>query len=273
MKLLVTGGAGYLGSELCRQAVERGFDVLAGRHRAPPPHGRPVRLDVRDEQATGSALMRHGPQAVVHTAYRPAGPELSQTVVRGSRSVALAAARCGARLVHLSTDLVFDGEHGAPYAETADPRPVSAYGSAKLEAERLVSQAHPEALLVRTSLLYGKAEHGPQERLALEDADFYTDEIRCPTLVAELADALLALVALEASGPLHVAASEALSRYDLARLLRAAAGLDPDAVRGTPSPGKSRARNVALDSSRAAALLQRPLRGASEALRGVGRSA
>ena len=121
MKLLVTGGAGYLGSELCRQAVDRGFDVLAGRHRAPPPHGRPVRLDVRDEQATGSALMRHGPQAVVHTAYRPAGPELSQTVVRGSRSVALAAARCGARLVHLSTDLVFDGEHGAPYAETYSP--------------------------------------------------------------------------------------------------------------------------------------------------------
>lgn len=267
MKLLVTGGAGYLGSELCRQAVERGWDVLAAQFRSRPPHGRPVRLDVRDEQATASVVMRHGPQAVVHTAYRPSGPELHETIVKGSRSVALAAARSGARLVHLSTDLVFDGEQGAPYDETADPRPVSAYGAAKLEAERLVSQAHAEALLVRTSLLYGKAEPGPQEELAFRGAGFYTDEIRCPTLVAELAAAVLELVQLAACGPLHVAAAEAVSRYELARLLRAAHGLDPDTIRGIPSPRAGRARNVALDSSRAAEMLAGPLRGASEALR------
>jgi dTDP-4-dehydrorhamnose reductase len=267
VKLLVTGGAGYLGSEVCRLAVERGFDVLAGLHRAPPPgspQGRPVRLEIRDEQATASVLMRHGPEAVVHTAYRQSDDELEATVVRGSRSVALAAARSGARLLHLSTDLVFDGEQGAPYGETADPRPVSAYGGAKLEAERLVSKAHPEALLVRTSLLYGKAELGPQERLALASSDFYTDEIRCPTLVSELAAALLELAALDASGPLHVAAPEPVSRYQLARLLRAAHGHDPDGVRGVPSPGRGRPRNVALDSSRAAGLLHRPLRGVSE---------
>jgi len=267
VKLLVTGGAGYLGSEVCRQAVERGWDVLAAQLRSSPPHGRPVRLDVRDEQAAASVLMRHGPQAVVHTAYRSSGPELQETIVKGSRSIALAAARSGGRLVHLSTDLVFDGEQGAPYDEEADPRPVSAYGGAKLEAERLVSQAHPEALLVRTSLLYGKPEPGPQELLADGDGDFYTDEIRCPTLVTELAAALLELAQLDASGPLHVAAPEALSRYELARLLRAARGLDPETIRGVPSPRAERARNVALDSSRAAKVLPDVLRGASAALR------
>jgi len=283
VKLLVTGGAGYLGSEVCRQAVERGFEVLAGQHRLPPPYGRPVRLEIRDEHATARVLMRHGPEAVVHTAYRQEAEELADTVVRGSRSVALAAARSGARLVQLSTDLVFDGEHGAPYDEAAEPRPVSAYGAAKLEAERLVARAHPEALLVRTSLLYGKArpageaeptgeaEPGPQERLAIAPVSFYTDEIRCPTLVAELAAALLELVALDAVGPLHVAAPEPVSRYELARLLRAARGLDPDTVHGAPSPGGDRPRNVALDSSRAAGMLAQPLHGVSEALERPGR--
>ena len=89
------------------------------------------------------------------------------TIVQGSAAVAAAAHRSGARLVHLSTDLVFDGEQGAPYEEDADPRPVSAYGAAKLEAERIVARAHPEALLVRTSLLYGTP--GRQEALALTD--------------------------------------------------------------------------------------------------------
>ncbi len=263
MKLLVTGGAGYLGSEVCRQAVTRGFEVLATRFETPPPYGSPLRLDVRDEEAVQRVLMRHGPNIVVHTAYVQSGPAMERTIVRGSDAVAAAAHRCGARLLHLSTDLVFDGEHGAPYAEEAEPRPVSDYGAAKLEAERLVARAHPEAVLVRTSLLYGKAEPGPQERLAFrDDVEFYTDEIRCPTLVTELAAALLELAERDdVSGPLHLAAPDAVSRYELARRLRAAHGLDPEAVRGVPSPRPGRARNVALDSSRAARLLVSRLRG------------
>jgi dTDP-4-dehydrorhamnose reductase len=263
VRLLVTGGAGYLGSELCAQAVARGFDVLATQFQTPPPHGRAVRLDVRDAGAAQRVFMRHGPDVVVHTAYVQAdGP----TIVRGSAAVAEAAHRAGARLVHLSTDLVFDGEQGAPYAEDADPRPVSAYGAAKLEAERLVTRAHPGALLVRTSLLYGSP--GPQEALALADGvELFTDEIRCPTLVSELATALLELAELDVSGPLHVAAAEAMSRYDLGRLLRARQGGDPDQIRGAPTP-PGRARNVALDSSRAEKLLETRLRGATEALAG-----
>ncbi len=263
VRLLVTGGAGYLGSELCALAVVRGIDVLATQFHAPPPSGRPVRLDVRDADAAQRVFLRHGPDVVVHTAYLQ---EDAPTIVRGSAAVAEAAHRSGARLVHLSTDLVFDGEQGAPYDEDAEPRPVSAYGAAKLEAERVVARAHPEALLVRTSLLYGKP--GPQEALALADGvELFTDEIRCPTLVSELASALLELAQLDVSGLLHVAAAEAVSRYDLGRLLRARQGGDPDEIRGAPTP-RGRARNVALDSSRAVGLLETRLRGAAEALGG-----
>jgi dTDP-4-dehydrorhamnose reductase len=237
MKLLITGGAGYLGSELRRQAP----DALATWHRTPITGG--VRLDVRDVDATMRCFLKHGPDVVIHTAYLMGNAD---TIVRGSHNVALAAHRAGARLVHLSTDLVFDGEHGAPYAEDDEPRPVMEYGQQKLEAEQLVRRLHPDALIVRTSLLYGPPD-GPQEALArCDDVVFHTDEIRTPIPVRELAAALLRLT--HQSGILHVAGPEALSRLELAARLRGGP------VRGAPTP-PGRARNVALDSARARALL------------------
>jgi dTDP-4-dehydrorhamnose reductase len=268
MRLLVTGGAGYLGAEVCRQALAPGHDVLATQLHAVPPHGRALRLDLRDDEAVQRRFLKHGPELVMHTAYRQADDALQDDVVRASRNVALAAHRVGARLVHVSTDLVFDGESGAPYNEDAKPRPVAAYGRAKLDAERLVRGLHPEALIVRTSLLYGLSAPGPQERLALlAETPFYIDEIRSPVHAADLAAALLELGARDdVPRLLHTAGADAVSRYELARLLRAAHGHDPDAVRGGHSPAAGRARNVALDSSRAAALLAAPLRGVREVL-------
>jgi dTDP-4-dehydrorhamnose reductase len=139
------------------------------------------------------------------------------------------------------------------------------YGAAKLEAERAVARAHPEAAIVRTSLLYGKP--GPQEALAFRSgAVLYTDEIRCPTRVDELAAALLELAAVGYIGPLHLAGPDAVSRHRFACLLREAVGGDEDSVIGAPSPRDGRARNVALDSTRARSLLRTRLRGVREAL-------
>lgn len=237
MNLLITGGAGYLGSELRRQAP----DALATWHRTPVSGG--VQLDVRDVDATMRCFLKRGPDVVIHAAYLMGDAD---TIVRGSHNVALAAHRVGARLIHLSTDLVFDGEHGAPYTEDDEPRPVMEYGQQKLEAELLVRRLHPDALIVRTSLLYGPPD-GQQEALARrDDVVFYTDEIRTPIPVRELAVALLRLV--DERGVLHVAGPEALSRLEFAARLRGGP------VRGAPTP-PGRARNVALDSSRARALL------------------
>jgi dTDP-4-dehydrorhamnose reductase len=237
--LLVTGGAGYLGSEVCRQAVDAGHDVVATQLTRPAPFGRAVTIDLRER------FDLPGVDVVVHTAYVQADPEM---IVRSTRNVADAARRRGARLIHLSTDLVFDGEH-APYAEDDEPRPVSEYGRAKLEAEAFVS----DGLVVRTSLLYGKP--GPQEALAArDDVVFHEDEIRSPAHVADLAAALLELAALDVIGVLHVAGPAAVSRLELARLLGAR---NP---KGAPTP-PGRARNVALDSTRSRALLSARIRG------------
>ena len=242
MRLFVTGGAGYLGSEVCRLGVEAGHDVVATQHRRPAPYGLAVDLDVREPFAVEADV-------VVHTAYVMGDAD---TIVRGTRNAAAAAEAAGARLVHLSTDLVFDGEH-APYAEEDEARPVSEYGRAKLEAERLLPH---DAVVVRTSLLYGKPG-GAQEALAArDDVVFHTDEIRTPIHVTDLAAALLELAALEVAGVLHVAGPDAVSRLELARLLGAR---DP---KGVPTP-PGRARNVALDSTRATALLETKIRGIS----------
>jgi dTDP-4-dehydrorhamnose reductase len=238
MTVLITGGAGFLGSELRRQAP----DALATWHRTRIDDG--VQLDIRDEDATMRCFLKHGPDVVIHTAYVMGD---RNTIVRGTHNVALAAHRVGAKLIHLSSDLVFDGEHGAPYTEDDEPRPVMEYGQHKLEAEQLVAKLHPDALIVRTSLLLGPPD-GPQEDLARrDDVVFHSDEIRTPIPVRCLAAALLRLT--DQSGILHVAGPEAVSRVELAERLR------DGPVRSRPTP-PGRARNVALDSSRARALLQ-----------------
>jgi dTDP-4-dehydrorhamnose reductase len=155
---------------------------------------------------------------------------------------------------------VFDGTRGR-YRERDAPAPVNAYGRSKAEAERLVSELHREATIARTSLIYGGAEPGAQERLAVEGARFFVDEIRSPVQVGDLAEALLEVVTLDLPGPLHLGGADDLSRYDFAVLL----GADPQRIEATNTT-PDRAPDVSLDSSRAAALLQTTLRGAYEVL-------
>ena len=256
-RLLVTGGCGYLGRELVARAAAQGWAVRATWFERPPPEGGDwVRVDVRDEAAFAEAV--DGVDAVVHTAYRQGEREWDINVV-GSAAVARAAARC--RLVHLSTDLVFSGEHGG-YREEDEPAPVNSYGRSKAEAERRVAAAHPAATIVRTSLIYGGAEPGPQERLARENRRFYVDELRSPVHVGDLAEAILELLPQDVPGPLHLGGADDVSRFDFAVLL----GADPAKLEPTRTSAE-RAPNVTLDSSRARALLSTRLRGVREVLR------
>jgi dTDP-4-dehydrorhamnose reductase len=269
-KLLVTGASGFLGGALVARAAAAGWDVAGTAHTR--PSGSDVVVDVRDAAAVDAVVRAAAPDAVIHTAYVQRGEAAMAVNAQGAAHVAAAARAAGARLVHVSTDAIFAGDGDRPLVEEDAAAPVTAYGATKAAAEPLVAAAHPGALLARTSLLLGGPGHepSPHERLALaaargeEDVAFFSDEIRSPIQVGDLAAALVALVAMEdVTGPLHLGGADAVSRLELARLVVAAAGGDVTALRGAPAP-PGRPRYCPMDSSRAARLVPVRLRGARE---------
>ncbi len=241
MRLHVTGSTGFLGRELTGLA----------------PQASTERVEVRDAAAVLELFGRLRPDIVIHTAYRQTGQGAWEIVADGSENVARAAVVVGARLLHLSTDVVFDGRKGGPYVEADEPSPCTEYGRAKAEAEARVAAAAPDALVVRTSLLVGGPGHAPSKHeLAAHDpgATFYEDEIRSPVQVGDLAAALLELASSQVSGLLHVAGVDAVSRAVLAELVTGRP------VRRARAPA-DRPLDCSLDSSRARALLRTSLRG------------
>ncbi len=251
MTLLITGGTGYLGGELVRQA---------GATAAHP------RLELLDPAAVRRGFEAVQPSAVIHTAYRQDDPRVNSD---GSAAVAAAAAEAGARLIHISTDLVFDGRASTAYTEDDEPNPLDDYGRSKLEAERRVLELHPDVLVVRTSLLVGRERPGRAEQAVLEAArgeremTFFEDEWRSPVLVSDLAAALLELAGMELAGILHVAGAEPVSRYRLACAIAEAHGESSARLRrgSLSGSGLERAANCVLDSSRARGLLSTQLPG------------
>lgn len=278
MRLLVTGASGYVGAGILRRAPHEWH--IAATYFAHPIERANVAafcVDVRDADTVNRVFDEFRPDVVIHTAAQMLGDEMMTTNVDGTRNVARAAQRIGARLIHLSTDVVFDGEH-APYDETAVPAPITPYGESKARAEHVVRAEHPRALIVRTSLVYGFAPMDPRTRqtLAGEMPRLFTDEYRCPIFIDDLADALIELAMLlrakrsndsEACLVLHIAGPQRLSRYEfglkLARALRIEPKFAPALCASSPTP---RPRDCTLDISRAQKILRTRLRGVDEVL-------
>jgi len=225
--ILITGGSGYLGRHLCARAVQS-LNVFATIHSHADSikAGEPVQFDLTSRDAVLNLVQDLTPQAIIHTAAINPGQgdeyAMGQVNIKGSRNVAEAAVAVGARLVHVSTDVVHDGRH-APYADDAPPSPLNAYGRSKAAAEAVVAEIDPQAAIVRTSLIYGLAEMdrgtaGFVERLKKgEPLVLFNDVIRQPVWVENLAEALLELTQLEFGGLLNVVGRQAMTREEFGR--------------------------------------------------------
>lgn len=273
MTILIVGGSGFLGSELVRQARAAGHTTVATYAIRPsaasPSAWRP--LDLRDAGDIDAVMAEVNPRVVINAS--SGGADWSVTA-EGPIQLAIVAAKRGTRMVHMSTDAVFSGVGRVHYDESCLPDPITPYGAAKAAAEAGGLAVHPKTAVVRTSLIigHGRSEHERVvHRLAAGtfDGALFTDDIRCPVHVSDLAGAVLELALSGAAGIHHAAGADALSRHELGVLIARRDGLDASCLltglrAESMVPG---ALDVRLDSQATQRSLRTPLRGARDFLR------
>ena len=270
MRALITGGGGQLASDL--QAL-LGHDARSYTH---------AELDIADSAALDRAFEETQPDVVFNCAafhnvdVCETEPDSAWAVnVRAVRDLASR----GAKLVHLSTNYVFDGRREAPYGEDDLPNPRSIYALTKLAGEHAALSYGDGALVVRSAGLYGL--HGSASKggnfvqrmvkRAREQGELkmVADQHLQPTFTADLATSLLEAVAKGADGVLHLTASGACSWFEFTEAIMQLAGIDVpiEPVRTTIGPGQpDRPLNGVLARPRADALGVAPLRPWREAL-------
>lgn len=254
MRWLVTGTSGFLGSELARR--------LDGEHVV----GWTSSVDFADPDAIVAAFRADRPDIILNAAAMARvdqcfrNPDRSRRInTDAAQFIAELAADSGTRLVHVSTDLVFDGERG-DYQEADLPMPLSTYGRTKAAAEPLVL-AHPRTAVARLSLLFGR---GPVNRPTFFDrmlesigggpaVSLFTDEWRTPLAVSAAANALIDLARSDATGVLHIGGPERMSRAEMGRQLadklHASRSVFREVVRADAPAPEPRPRDTSLDSS------------------------
>lgn len=264
-EVLVLGAGGMLGQALGEALKAEGVFAMSLTRKE---------LDISDRTLVARVLELHRPRWVVNAAAytnvdQAESEEALATEVNGFAPGELAA-RCadlGIRLLHVSTDYVFDGQGSRPYREDDPTAPLGAYGRSKRVGERLVLAASPDHAVVRTAWLYGPG--GRNFALTILKAALERPELRVvddqrgsPTYTPDLARALVALMNRGVRGLVHAVASGETTWHGFASRLVRTAGL-PTAVRPCttkefPRPAPRPAYSV-LDTTRLAELLGAPM--------------
>ncbi|MFE7463206.1 SDR family oxidoreductase [Streptomyces sp. NPDC057499] len=271
MTILIIGGSGFLGAELVRQAATAG-NATAATFATKPGNAPGVAwhaLDLRDPECIETVMAEVGPRFVVNAT--SGGSDWAVTA-EGPVRLAMAAAKYGCRLVHVSSDAVFSGAR-VHYDESCLPDPVTPYGAAKAAAETGIRLVCPDAVVARTSLIIGD-RRSVHVRLVhdlvagVRNGALFTDDIRCPVHVADLAASLLELAAGEANGVHHLSGADAVSRHELGVLVAGRDGLDASRLLSglRAASGLPGALDVRLDGRTTQRNLHTTLRGARQFL-------
>jgi dTDP-4-dehydrorhamnose reductase len=220
MKVLVTGAAGMLGRDVMLAAGNAGHQVIGFGH---------AELDVADPATAGAKIEAERPDVVINCAAwtdvdgaEEAEEEATRINSTGAGNVAGAAASVGASVVYVSSDYVFDGSKAAPYVESDQTAPLSAYGRSKLAGEEATRAANKRHFIVRSAWLFGTAGPNFVEtmlRLAADHGEVLVvrDQVGSPTYTWHLAYGIVRLIEGVEFGIHHMAAAGACSWYEFAR--------------------------------------------------------
>jgi dTDP-4-dehydrorhamnose reductase len=223
MRVLITGARGQLAGEVVRQAPAAATIVSVSR----------AECDITDNVAVERVIGDFHPDTIINTAAYTAvdraedAPEEAFAVnAEGARNVATAAAGVGARVIHISTDYVFDGKRTTPYPPAAEPNPLNVYGASKLAGERGILSADSSALIVRTGWLY--SAHGRNfvrtilaALKAGRELRVVDDQVGVPSSARDLASAIWACVELRGlNGIYHWVNDSSATWYEFAVAIR-----------------------------------------------------
>ena len=287
-RLLVIGASGLLGSKIIGHAKGR-FDVFGSCN--PAVDGCSTSglepLDMCSESDVSRIFQELDPDIAILAAAMTdvdgceKNPGLAESVnAIGPSIVAKACRESGARLVHISTDYVFDGNKRDRYFETDSTNPISVYGTSKLHGELAVLAELPTAFVARTAVLYGWNPIKSKSNFVTwvlkklrngENVTLFNDQWISPTFADDLAGALIGIAGKSASGIWHVAGPDCLDRPACGRMIAEAFELDERLIIPVPSssvplPAKRPAYSC-LDSSRVEKLLNRQMMPFEESLR------
>ena len=274
MKLFVTGISGLLGLNIALQTREH--SKVSGCYFTHPvalDGIQPLKLDLTSSGPLDQALHKIRPDVIVHTAGLTnveeceAYPELAQGLnVQATQHVAKVANALGAKLVHISTDHLFEGTK--PWRTEEDtPAPLNTYARTKWDAEQVVQETCPDALIIRTNF-FG---WGTPVRVSFSDwlltalaqqreQTMFSDAFFTPILINQLVDLMITLIQRGATGLLHVAGGERLTKHAFALQLAEAFGYPTDRIRAISIedfPFKApRPKDMSLSSKKVESYLQ-----------------
>lgn len=268
--VLITGGSSYLGRHLVR-LLPKDNDYHYTYFSHDPlklPNGR--FLNLLDQNALFDCVHTLRPKTIIHLAGSNRSPQMESLIHNGTAHLVKAAKAINARLIHLSTDSIFDGFH-PPYMESAVPSPVNAYGRAKTAAEQIVKEISNH-VIIRTSLIYGidEMDHGTawmaKSIRAGSPITLFDNQIRNPIWVDSLSQACLELIDHPFTGTLNVAGNQILTRAEFGLKMLKYWQIDTRSLVKISSSSGKWPLNCELDITLATAVLHTPLPGVDEVI-------
>lgn len=233
-KILITGGSGFLGGYLVKSALSE-YQVLSTyfSNRSDYPDVQWLHLDLGRSEKIKDLIMQNRPQIVIHNAAMTnvdaCEKQIEQTKIINIQACETISAACktiGARILYISSDLVFDGD-SPPYSENDVPKPISTYGLSKWQGELAVAANNPNHVIIRAAIIYGPTvlsgtSFSEQLRICWEKGEvtnLFTDQIRTPIFGGNIADAIIELSKTDYVGVLNLAGPERITRYKFALYL------------------------------------------------------